>query len=70
METMKVKTNINCSGCVQKVTPVLDPLVGENNWKVETENPKKILTVTSDVPESTLMEQVKSAGFNIEKYTE
>ncbi|MBN9283893.1 MULTISPECIES: cation transporter [Flavobacterium] len=70
METMKFKTNINCSGCVQKVTPVLDPLVGENNWKVETENPKKILTVTSDVPESTLMEQVKSAGFNIEKYTE
>ena len=70
MDTMKFKTNINCSGCVQKVTPVLDPLVGENNWKVETENPKKILTVTSDVPESTLMEQVKSAGFNIEKYTE
>ena len=70
METMKFKTNINCSGCVQKVTPVLDPLVGEQNWKVETENPKKILTVTTDVPESTLMEQVKSAGFNIEKYDE
>lgn len=71
MKTKQFKTNINCSGCVAKVTPFLNPLLGENQWQVDTANKDKILTVTSDhLDEKTLLEQVKSAGFKIESLTQ
>jgi hypothetical protein len=40
MSTKKFKTNIICSGCVEKVTPVLNEAFGETNWKVDTADPK------------------------------
>lgn len=71
MKTKQFKTNINCSGCVAKITPVLNPLVGENQWEVNTNHKDKILTVTLDnLDEKSLVEQVKSAGFKIESLTE
>ncbi len=48
METLKLKTNINCSGCVAKVTPSLNQTIGENNWQIDTQNPNKILTITGE----------------------
>jgi len=66
MKTYKFKTNINCGGCVSGVTPFLNKL--ENtNWKVDTENPDKILTVeTETVSEEEILKAVKKAGFEIE----
>ncbi|MDQ2752485.1 MAG: heavy metal transport/detoxification protein, partial [Bacteroidota bacterium] len=48
MNTIELKTNINCGGCIAKVTPALNEAVGKGNWKVDTQNPKKVLTVTTD----------------------
>ena len=71
MKTKQFKTNINCSGCVAKITPVLNPLLGENLWEVNTNHKDKILTVALDnLDEKSLVEQVKSAGFKIESLTE
>jgi len=71
MKTKQFKTNINCSGCVAKITPVLNPLVGENQWEVNTNHKDKILTVALDnLDEKSLVEQVKSAGFKIESLKE
>lgn len=66
MKTFKFKTNINCGGCVSGVTPFLNQL--ENtDWKVDTENPDKILTVeTENVSEEEIIRMVKKAGFEIE----
>ncbi len=66
MTTYKFKTNINCSGCVSGVTPFLNKL--ENiSWKVDTENPDKILTVESEnISEEEIVKAVKKAGFEIE----
>ena len=48
---MKFKTNINCEGIT---------------WKVDTENPDKILTVnTETVSEQEIIEAMKKAGFEI-----
>jgi len=67
METLKFKTNINCSGCVAKVTPELNKAVGEDKWSVDTNNPSKILTVTADdVTTNEVMDAVKKAGFKVE----
>lgn len=71
MKTKQFKTNINCSGCLAKITPVLNPLLGENLWEVNTDHKDKILTVSlENLNEKTLMEQVKNAGFKIESLTQ
>lgn len=68
MKTIEVKTNIMCGSCIAKVTPVLNEKVGESNWKVNTANPKKILTVTTEnLNEQDVIKAVEQAGYKAEK---
>ena len=68
MKTIEVKTNIMCGSCIAKVTPVLNETFGEDNWKVDTQNPKKILTVSAaDVNETDEIEAVEKAGYKAEE---
>lgn len=68
METLQFKTNINCGGCVAKVTPFLNQLEEIENWKVDTANPNKILTVSGEDLTCELIQQsVEQAGFIIEQ---
>lgn len=61
------KTNINCGGCIAKITPFLDEVKGISNWNVDTANKNKILTVVSDgISESEVIDTVQKAGFKIE----
>lgn len=67
MKTVQFKTNINCGNCIKSVTPFLNELDNVDLWKVDTDNPDKILTVElDDTNENTVIEAVKKAGFNIE----
>jgi copper chaperone len=66
--TLKFKTNINCMGCVSKVTPELDKLTAIENWEVDIRNKDKVLTVeASSDKESEVIAAVEKAGFKIEK---
>lgn len=67
MNTINFKTNIKCTGCLATVTPHLNKTAGENNWKVNLEDPDRILTVVSDQTESEIIQSVKEAGFVAEK---
>lgn len=68
METLQFKTNINCGGCVAKVTPFLNQLEEVENWKVDTANPDKILIVSGEELSCELIQQkVQQAGFMIEQ---
>jgi copper chaperone CopZ len=70
MKTIEVKTNINCSSCVANVTPTLNQVIGENNWKVDTANPRKVLTVsTENLSEADVINAVETAGYKAEKLT-
>jgi copper chaperone CopZ len=62
---MQFKTNIKCGGCIAKVTPALNELAGADGWKVDTENPQKILTVSADkgLTSSDVITAVEQAGF-------
>jgi copper chaperone len=67
MEKYQFKTNINCSGCVEKVTPHLDNAKGVRHWAVDTDNAAKILTVETDVlSQADIKNIVTRAGFSIE----
>lgn len=65
MSEMKFKTTINCGNCVRLVTPELDGEGAIESWKVDTDNPDKILTVTGNVDQAKVIELVKEAGFEI-----
>lgn len=68
METIQLKTNIMCGSCIEKVTPVLNKELGENNWKVDTQNPKKVLTVTAEkVDKKEVINAVEKAGYKAEE---
>lgn len=68
METIKFKTNINCGGCLKSVTPHLDELDNVDSWKVDINNPDKILEVKlEDGNENAVVSAVKKAGFEINK---
>lgn len=63
----KFKTNINCGGCIKSVTPFLNELDNLDEWKVDTDNPDKILEVILDDEDvDVIVETVKKAGFKIE----
>lgn len=69
MDTLKFKTNIKCSGCIAATTPFLNKAAGEGKWKVDTDNPDKILTVETGngINEKTVIEAVQQAGYTAEK---
>lgn len=71
MKTLKFKTNINCSGCINSVTPHLNNAQGITSWQVDTANPEKILTVETDELDADQVKTVvEKAGFKAEKIAE
>jgi copper chaperone len=66
MKTLKFKTNINCSGCINSVTPHLNATEGITKWNVDTQNADKILTIETDaLTADTITRVITKAGFNI-----
>jgi copper chaperone CopZ len=64
MNTLKFKTNINCGGCLSKVTPFLNEEKNIKKWDVNLESDDRILTVeTSDLTEEEVKKTVQKAGF-------
>jgi copper chaperone len=64
MSTLKFKTNINCGGCIEKVTPFLNNEPNINTWEVDTTNPQKILEVDTECMKAAeLISLLSRAGF-------
>ena len=64
---MKFKSNINCQNCVAKVKNTLDTLVGAEAWKVDIENPSKILDISNpDTSAAEVVNKLKRIGFTAE----
>jgi copper chaperone len=67
MKTFRFKTNIQCSGCIEKVTPHLNASSEIRNWTVDTSNPNKVLTIETDNLSSEMIQGiVKNAGYKAE----
>ena len=70
MKTEKFKTNINCGNCVATVTPFLNQLDEVDNWKVDTNNPDKILTIEGeDFTAEEIIATLQKAGYKGEIIT-
>jgi copper chaperone len=68
MKTLKFKTNINCGGCIAKVTPSLNQVKGIKKWEVDIANPQKTLTVETDeqLNEADVIKTLQEVGYNAE----
>ena len=69
MEKLQFKTNINCGGCIAKVTPFLDGEQRIAQWSVDTANPQKLLTLeTKDMTADEVQSLLAKAGFKSESF--
>ncbi len=67
VKEIKLKTTLNCGGCVAKVQSDFDNNAGISEWKVDLTNPDKILTVQSaGITSDEVVEILKKKGFNAE----
>ncbi|MDY0076522.1 MAG: heavy-metal-associated domain-containing protein [Bacteroidales bacterium] len=67
IQKFQFKTNINCGGCIAKVTPFLNQAEGLEHWEVDTTDKNKILTVNSGgISEQQVIDIVRKAGYKIE----
>jgi copper chaperone CopZ len=67
METIKFKTNIKCSACIDKVSPHLNEELGKDHWQVDLGDPSKILTVPGESDERKIKEALQKAGYKAER---
>ena len=67
MKVIKLKTNINCGGCIASVTPFLNASPDIKKWEVDTNSPQKVLTVqTENLEANDVKSLVQKAGFKAE----
>ncbi|WP_394990761.1 heavy-metal-associated domain-containing protein [Emticicia sp.] len=67
MKVIKLKTNINCGGCIASVTPFLNANPDIKKWEVDTISPQKVLTVQTEHLEANDVKSiVQKAGFKAE----
>jgi len=66
MKDNKFKTTLKCSGCVDRVTPHLNEVVGPGNWDVDLNGPIKVLTVYTDTEEAQVKKAMEKAGYKAE----
>lgn len=63
MKSYKFKTNINCGGCINSVTPYLNELK-DAEWTVDTDDKYKVLKVkTESLTQKEIIEKVHEAGY-------
>ena len=68
MKIKEYKTNIMCGSCIAKVTPVLNEIIGENNWNVNLKNPKRVLTVSDENgKENEIVLALEKVGYKAEE---
>jgi len=68
MKKLVFKTNIKCTGCLSKVSPVLDAEKGIQEWEVDLESENRTLTVqTSELNAEEVKKAVEKGGFSAEE---
>lgn len=66
MAQIQFETNLNCGGCVARAKATLDKLAGPGQWAVDTEHPRRVLSLTplGPVRAETVIEALAQLGFD------
>ncbi len=70
MRTYQFKTNINCGGCLDKVSSYLDNAQEIFQWQVDTTAEDNVLTVTGKdtLASKDIVDIINLAGFSAKPY--
>lgn len=64
----KFKTTLKCSGCVAKVTPLLNSLKDVVEWSVDLKDPDRVLTVSLKTGDThSVKKAIEGAGYKVEE---
>lgn len=68
MKELKFKSNINCTGCLSKVKPVLDNEDKIETWEVDLQSDDRVLTVkTNNMEIDEVKDKLAQVGFEAEE---
>ena len=68
MKTMEFKTDLKCSGCIERIASQMNSLEGIVTWDVDLTKPVKILKVESMRDhESEIISILSEKGYTCEK---
>ena len=68
MKELKFKSNINCTGCLSKVKPVLDNEDKIETWEVDLQSDDRVLTVkTNNIEIDEVKDKLAQVGFEAEE---
>ena len=68
MKQLKFKTNINCTGCLSKVKPVLETEKQIEKWEIDLESDDRLLRVdTEELVADDIKLKLARIGFNAEE---
>ncbi|ERM82458.1 hypothetical protein P872_17685 [Rhodonellum psychrophilum GCM71 = DSM 17998] len=62
MKTQQFKTNVKCGACVQAITPEMAKLEADS-WAVDLQDKDRVLTVTGDLDQDSILEALKKSGY-------
>ena len=63
MNTIQLKTNINCEKCEASVKPILDDEPEIQSWEVDLEHPDRILSLKTSLSEKEIDELLGLVGY-------
>jgi len=63
MKTIQLNTNLHCSSCVSKLTPVINADKRIDNWLVDLNKPGMPITVKGDITENEVIAIIEKAGY-------
>lgn len=70
MKELKFKSNINCTGCLSKVQPILDKEDKIKSWDVDLKSDDRTLTIkTEELSAEEVKNTVAKVGFTAEEMT-
>jgi copper chaperone CopZ len=68
METIKLKTTVNCYHCLSKITPFLNQIKEISDWSVDLADPDKVLSVSGeDINPEKIIDALSKAGYSAVK---
>lgn len=67
MTDFQFKTNFKCSGCVDKIAPILNENSQISQWKVDLQSSEKTLYIQTDLQAEEISQIIEKQGFKIEE---
>lgn len=65
MEKIRLKTNLKCSLCVEKIAKVLDSNNQVRSWSVDLDSPDRVLEAETSLRREELIEIIEKEGYRV-----